>query len=84
MSTDKLYDKWVNAKFEGKIVVSVTQKGDFKNLGISLINGRSYNTKLGDAMSVQLGAWELRDLLEALQIVQDQYLPPPEPKEKSE
>lgn len=84
MSADKLYDKWVNAKFEGKIVVSVTQKGDYKNLGISFINGRSYNTKLGDAMSIQLGAWELRELLEALQIVQDQYLPPPESKPKSE
>lgn len=84
MSADKLYDKWINTKFEGKIVVSVTQKGDFKNLGVSIINGRSYNTKLGDAMSVQLGAWELRDLLEALQSIQDQYLPPPEPKQKTE
>ena len=50
--SDSLFDKWINAKFDSKMVVSVTQKDQYKNLRFSLINGRSYSTKLGEAMSL--------------------------------
>jgi hypothetical protein len=74
--SDKLFDKWINGRFDSKIVVSVTQKDQFKNLGFSVINGRSYSTKLGPAMSIQLGPNDLQELIEVLQDVQTQYFPP--------
>ena len=74
--SDKLCDKWINARFDGKMVVSVTQKDQFKNLGFSVINGRSYSTKLGPAMSIQLGTNDLQELIEVLQDVQQKYFPP--------
>ncbi len=75
-----LFDKWVNLRFDARMVVSVTQKNEFKNIGLSVINGRSYNTKLGNAMSAQLGPNELQDLITTLQEVQSQFFPekPPE------
>ena len=77
---EKLSDKWINARFDGKMVVSVTQKDQYKNLGFSVINGRSYSTKLGPAMSLQLGPGDLQELIEVLQEVQSQYIPPPTKK----
>ena len=74
--SDSLFDKWINAKFDSKMVVSVTQKDQYKNLRFSLINGRSYSTKLGEAMSIQLGPNDLQELIEVLQDVQSQYFPP--------
>jgi hypothetical protein len=74
--SDSLFDKWINAKFDSKMVVSVTQKNQYKNLGFSLINGRSYSTKLGAAMSIQLGPNDLQELIDVLQDVQNQYFPP--------
>ena len=62
--SDSLFDKWINAKFDSKMVVSVTQKDQYKNLRFSLINGRSYSTKLGAAMSIQLGPNDLQELIE--------------------
>ncbi len=75
-----LFDKWVNLRFDARMVVSVTQKKEFKNIGLSVINGRSYTTKLGNAMSAQLGPKELQDLIVTLQEVQSQFFPekPPE------
>ena len=74
--SDSLFDKWINAKFDSKMVVSVTQKDQYKNLRFSLINGRSYSTKLGSAMSIQLGPNDLQELIEVLQDVQNQFFPP--------
>ncbi|MHA1977678.1 MAG: hypothetical protein ACW98I_12295 [Candidatus Hodarchaeales archaeon] len=73
--SDKLFDKWINGRFESKMVISVTQKDQFKNLVFSVINGRSYSTKLGPAMSIQLGPIDLQELVEILQEVQTQYFP---------
>ena len=73
--SDSLFDKWINARFDGKMVVSVTQKDQYKNLGFSLINGRSYSTKLGSAMSIQLGPNDLQELIDVLQDVQNQFYP---------
>lgn len=73
LSLETVFDKWINAKFEGKMVVSVTKKDQFTNLRLSLINGRSYTTKLGDAMSVQLAPNDLQDLIETLNEIQRQY-----------
>ncbi|MHA1970147.1 MAG: hypothetical protein ACW964_20435 [Candidatus Hodarchaeales archaeon] len=59
---ESLFDKWINGRFDSKIVVSVTQKDQYKNLGFSVINGREYSTKLGNAISVQLGPKDLQEL----------------------
>ncbi len=56
---ENLFDKWINGRFDSKIVVSVTQKDQFKNLGFSVINGREYGTKLSNAISIQLGPKDL-------------------------
>ena len=75
--SDKLFDKWINGRFDSKMVVSVTQKDQFKNLGFSVINGRSYTTKLGPAMSIQLGPNDIQELIDVLQDVKTQYFPAP-------
>ena len=70
---ETLYDNWINAKFDGKMVVSVTKKDQYTNLGISVINGREYSTKLGKAMSIQLGPQDLDNMIEALNEVKTKY-----------
>jgi len=55
------------------MVVSVTQKDQYKNLGFSVINGREYGTKLGNAMSVQLAPKDLQELIETLQEIKSQF-----------
>jgi hypothetical protein len=82
-SSNVLFDRWINGKFDSKMVISVTQKEQYKNLGISLINGRSYSTKLGAAMSIQLEPNDLQELIEVLQEIQKKYLPPFKPKEET-
>jgi hypothetical protein len=71
--SDSLFKKWINGRFDSKIVVSVTQKGQYKNIDFSLINGRQYNTKLGNAMSAQLGSKDLSELIRALQEIQNRF-----------
>ncbi len=70
---ENLFDKWINGKFDSKLVISVTQKDHFKNLGFSVINGREYGTKLGKAMSVQFGQNDLQELIDTLQEVQAKF-----------
>ena len=70
---ESLFDKWINGRFDSKIVISVTQKDQYKNLRCSVINGREYGTKLGNAMSVQLDPNVLQELIETLQEVQTQF-----------
>jgi hypothetical protein len=70
---ESLFDRWINGKFDSKLIISVTQKDQFKNLGFSVINGREYGTKLGNAMSIQLGTNDLKELIETLQEVQTQF-----------
>ena len=45
----------------------------YKNLGFSVINGREFSTKLGNAMSVQLGSKDLQELIDTLKEVQSQF-----------
>ncbi|NHJ01371.1 MAG: hypothetical protein EAX86_04475 [Candidatus Heimdallarchaeota archaeon] len=73
--TDTLFDKWINVRFDGKMVISVTQKGQYRNINLSMINGRSYKTKLGDAMSVQIGPSDLEEIITALTEVQSKFFP---------
>lgn len=70
---ESLFDKWINGQFDSKLVISVTQKDQFKNLRFSAINGREYSTKLGNAMSVQLGPNDVQELIDTLQEVQSQF-----------
>ncbi|WP_455140811.1 hypothetical protein [Candidatus Hodarchaeum mangrovi] len=71
--SNSLFKKWINGRFDSKVVVSVTQKGQYKNFDLSLINGRQYNTKFGSAMSAQVGPKDLNDLIQALQEVQNKF-----------
>ncbi|MHA1990843.1 MAG: hypothetical protein ACW981_03705 [Candidatus Hodarchaeales archaeon] len=68
---NKIVEKWLNGKFDAKVTISLVQRGNFLNPGISLIKGREYNTKLGPAMSVQLGYNEIQDMIETLQLIQE-------------
>jgi hypothetical protein len=68
---NKIVEKWLNGKFDAKLTISLVQRGNFLNPNISLINGREYKTKLGPAMSVQLGYNEIQDMIETLQLIQE-------------
>ena len=73
LSSETLFNKWINAKFDGKLVVSVNKKDHYTNFRVSVINGRSYSTKLGGAMSIQLESKDLQELIETLQDILQQY-----------
>ena len=67
----KPVEKWINGKFDAKITVSLTRRGTFLNPSLSLINGKTYSTKLGQAMSVQLGLKEIMELADAVRLIAD-------------
>ena len=65
MSENKrIIEQWINAKFDGKIVLSLVQRGPYLNPQFSIINGKEYQTKLGKATQVQIGLGDLRQLVE--------------------
>ena len=67
-----IIEKWVSGKFDSKINISLTKKGDFLNPSISIINGKSYKTKLGEAMKMQLGYNEVETIIAVLKEIQDE------------
>lgn len=88
MSENKrIIEQWINAKFDGKIVASLVQRGQFYNPQISIINGKEYNTKLGKATQVQLGLGDVRNLVQTLNEIiakMEEVLPKKEPESESE
>ncbi|MFW9995184.1 MAG: hypothetical protein ACFFD4_24315 [Candidatus Odinarchaeota archaeon] len=80
--SETLHEKWINGKFDSKVVVSVTKKEQYKNIRISLINGREYTTKLGSAMSIQVDPRDIDELIASLQEAK-KLVPMPEKKESS-
>ena len=62
----RIIEQWVNAKFDGKVVVSLVQRGPYYNPQLSIIKGKEYETKLGKASQVQLGLNDLRNLVTTL------------------
>ncbi|MFX0212275.1 MAG: hypothetical protein ACFFDT_40255 [Candidatus Hodarchaeota archaeon] len=70
---DKIIEEWVNAKFDAKIVTDLSRKGEYLNISLSLINGKEYPTKLGSAMSVQLGIGDARTLYRALENILSEF-----------
>lgn len=80
---NKLVEKWVNGKFDARINISLVQRGNYLNPGISIINGKDYNTKLGPAMSVQLGYKEIQDMIETLQQIQEKMKSAFTPEQKN-
>ena len=60
---DKLFEKWISAKFDAKLVISATKKDPYVNVSLSAINGKEYKTKLGNAMSMQLGANDIDEII---------------------
>ena len=69
MSSNTITEKWINGKFESKVVLSLVQREQYLNPQISLIKGREYETKLGKAMQVQLGLNDLRELASTLDTI---------------
>lgn len=85
MSENKrIIEQWVNAKFDGKIVASLVQRGQYYNPQISIIKGKEYETKLGKATQVQLGLGDVKRLVETLNeiiVKMEEVLPKKEPQE---
>ncbi|MHA2296485.1 MAG: hypothetical protein ACXAEU_00750 [Candidatus Hodarchaeales archaeon] len=81
--SETIHEKWLNGKFDAKIVVSVTKKDQFKNLRLSVINGREYSTKLGNAMSVQVDPRDIDDFIKSLQEAK-KLIPLPEKRETTD
>lgn len=77
MSQDEntLLEKWVSAKFDAKLVISATRKDPYVNVRLSAINGKEYKTKLGNAMSMQLGANDIDEIITALTEIKEKHLP---------
>jgi len=69
MSSNTITEKWINGKFESKVVLSLVQREQYLNPQISLIKGREYETKLGKAMQVQLGLNDLREMASTLETI---------------
>lgn len=88
MSENKrIIEQWVNAKFDGKIVASLVQRGQFYNPQISIIHGKEYETKLGKATQVQLGLGDVKRLVETLNeiiVKMEEVLPKKEPQDDSD
>ncbi|MHA2365110.1 MAG: hypothetical protein ACXAC7_14220 [Candidatus Hodarchaeales archaeon] len=85
VESNRIIEKWINGKFDSKIVISLVQREQFLNPQFSLINGREYDTKLGRAMQAQIGLNDLREIVKTIENViseMEKRLPPP--KESSE
>ncbi len=85
--TKRIIEQWINAKFDGKVVASLVQRGPYYNPQLSIIKGKEYETKLGKASQVQLGLGDLKNLVATLnQIIakMEEVLPKKEDKPESE
>ena len=83
--TKRIVEQWINAKFDGKVVASLVQRGPYYNPQLSIIKGKEYETKLGKASQVQLGINDLRNLVNALNEIitkMDELVPKKEPKDE--
>lgn len=86
-NTETIHEKWINGKFESKIVLSLVKREQYLNPQISLIKGREYETKLGHAMQVQLGINDLREMASTIETIiseMESRMPPKEDTESSE
>ena len=87
MSENKrLIEQWINAKFDGKVVASLVQRGPYYNPQLSIIKGKEYETKLGRATQVQLGLGDLKNLVKTLNEIIDKMeavLPKKEPSQEN-
>ena len=66
-----LYEEWIGAKFNSKLVVSASKNGEYINFRLSAINGKEYNTKLGRAMAITLGTNDVEKLISALTLAKN-------------
>ena len=75
----RIIEKWINGKFDAKVVLSLVQRDQFYNPQISLIKGREYETKLGKASQIQLGLGDLKEMVNTLNEIikkMEELLPP--------
>ncbi|MFV2015581.1 MAG: hypothetical protein ACC656_09155 [Candidatus Heimdallarchaeota archaeon] len=83
-NSERLIEQWVNAKFDGKVVLSLVQRGPYLNPQLSIINGKEYQTKLGKATQVQIGLGDLRQIVQtANQIIEKMEKELPKKEETS-
>ena len=83
--TKRIVEQWINAKFDGKVVASLVQRGPYYNPQLSIIKGKEYETKLGKASQVQLGINDLRNLVNALNDIitkMEELVPKKDPKDE--
>ena len=84
--TKRIIEQWVNAKFDGKVVVSLVQRGPYYNPQLSIIKGKEYETKLGKAAQVQLGLNDLKNLANTINEIitkMEELMPKKESKDES-
>ncbi|MFX1255679.1 MAG: hypothetical protein ACFFCZ_29010 [Promethearchaeota archaeon] len=71
--SEKIIEKWIDLKFEAKVVASLTKKGQYHNISLSIIGGRQYDTKLGTAMSAQFDQGSLDEFIKTLQEILEKF-----------
>ena len=84
--TKRIIEHWINAKFDGKVVASLVQRGPYYNPQLSIIKGKEYETKLGKASQVQLGLGDLKGLVNAINEIiakMEEVLPKKEEKDEA-
>ena len=84
--TKRIIEQWVNAKIDGKVVVSLVQRGPYYNPQLSIIKGKEYETKLGKAAQVQLGLNDLKNLANTINEIitkMEELMPKKESKDES-
>ena len=64
--TERIVEKWINAKFDGRVVASLVKRGQYYNPQLSIIKGKEFETKLGKSTQVQLGLGDLKQLVTTL------------------
>jgi len=63
---ETLSSVFVNASFEAKMIVNVSKNNGYVNIGVSILNGKEFETKLGHGHKAQLTTAGAQKLIDAL------------------
>lgn len=65
---------WVESKFNAKCVLSLDEKGQYLNLGVTLMGGKEFTTKDGvKGMSVQIDPNEIEKIVKWLNVIKKDH-----------
>ena len=79
--SESVKEQWLNAKFDARMIISLKRNGQYLNPSVSIIGGKQYNTKMGNAMQVQLGIKDLNALkktIDEIIEIMDREMPQPQ------